>query len=220
MSIDFFTFLRDFSTLFMGLLCSIVGTIYFYKYKDSVLRNFLIYLWITVICDYSAYVLREFFEIKTNGILFNIYFFLSFIYLSSLYFKILRDSKKKKAIYVFITIYILSFIIGGFYENYITDFQSIPFITASLLFILQTTLYFIEILNSKRILYIKKNLFFWISIGLLIFYVGNIPFRIAIKYYVEKESITILFSLFYVLIVLNYTCYIIGFIWSDKKQLY
>ncbi|MBL0683745.1 hypothetical protein [Aquimarina mytili] len=220
MDIGVYVFLRDFSTLFIGLLSPIIGSIYFYKYKDSVLKYFLAYLWISVILDYGAYIAREYFDIGNNGIVYNIFFFFSFIYLSSLYYRILRDPKKKKAVYAFIFVYIISFIVGGFYENYMTDFQSIPFITASILFVLQAALYFIEILNSKRILYIKKNLFFWISIGILVYYVGNIPFRIAIKYYLEKESTTILFSLLYVLIILTHICYMIGFIWSDKKQQY
>ncbi len=220
MSEGFYVFLRDFSTLFVGLISAIVGSIYYYKYKDTILKYFLIYLWVTISCEYLGYVLREYFDVKNNGILFNVYFILSYIYLSSLYLRIVKNPLRKKAIYSFYIIYLISIIIGSFYENYLTDFLSIPFVTASFLLVIQVGFYFAEVLNSERVFHIKRNLFFWISIGLLIFYVGNIPFRIAIKYYVKEEAITILFSLFFLLIILLNTCYIIGFIWSDKKQRY
>lgn len=217
---DTLLLLRDFSTLFMELLSAIIGSIYYYKYKNSVLKNFLIYLWVVVFIEYAGYISTKYLDIKYTGFIFNSYFFLSYIYISSLYLRIIRDLKKKKAIRFFFGIYLISVLIGGFYENYITDFLSIPFITASFLIVSQVAFYFIEVLNSERVLHVNKNLFFWISIGLLIFYVGNIPFRIALKYYMEKESYTILFSIFYLLIILLNLCYIIGFIWSDKKQQY
>ncbi len=213
-------FLRDFSTLFMELLCAITGSIYYYKYKDSILKYFLIYLWVVVFLEYTGYISREYFDQQNNGLIFNIYFFLSYTYISSLYLRIIKEPKKKRAIYLFFIIYIVSIITGGVYENYVTDFQSIAFITASVLIVLQVAFYFIELLNSERVLHVKKNLFFWISIGLLIFYIGNIPFRITINYYADLGGFNYLFSINYLLIILLNSCYIIGFIWSNKKQLY
>ncbi len=213
-------FLRDFSTLFMELLCAIIGSIFYYKYKDSILKYFLVYLWIVVLFEYSGYITREYFHIKSNGIIFNIYFFLNYTYLSYLYYRIVQHPLRKKAILSFFVIYILSIAIGGIYENYVTQFQSIPFITASFLLVIQIAFYFTEILNSKKVLHVKRNLFFWISIGVLIFYIGSIPFRIAINYYVGEGPFNNLFSINYVLIILLNTCYIIGFICSNKTQLY
>ncbi len=213
-------FLRDFSTLFMELLCAIIGSIYYHKYKDSILKYFLVYLWAIVLFEYSGYVTREYFNAKSNGIIFNIFFFLNYMYLSSLYYKIVQHPLRKKAILSFLIVYLASIVIGGIYENYVYQFQSIPFITASFLLVIQIAFYFTEILNSKKVLHVKRNLFFWISIGVLIFYIGSIPFRIAINYYVHKGSFNNLFSINYILIILLNTCYIIGFICSNKTQLY
>lgn len=212
--------LRDFSTLFMELLSAIVALVYYKKYKDSILKYFLYYLWIVVLVEYAAYILREWFDVVNNAYLFNLFFFLSFLFFSFLYHQIIQNKKRKLVVKLCVSFYVVIFIVSGFYENYITDFQSIPFIIASCLFLIFMALYLTELLNSKKVLYIRNNLFFWINLGLLIFYVGSIPFRIAIQYYANIGGFPFLFAINYILIIILNMCYIIGFVWSDKKQLY
>jgi len=121
---------------------------------------------------------------------------------------------------VFIALYLISLIINGFYEDYLIQFQTVPYIVAAGFMIITITLYFTELLNSVKVLNTYKNLLFWISIGLLIFFVGNIPFRIVRNYYADQTDITILFLINITLTIIMNLCFIIGFIWSDKKQLY
>ena len=116
--------------------------------------------------------------------------------------------------------YLVSFFINGFFENYLYEFQSIPYIIAALFTIITILLYFREILNSEKVLYTNKNLLFWIGIGLLLYFVGNIPFRILRNYYEYLTDATILFLINFTLTIVMNTCFIIGFIWSDKKQPY
>ncbi|WP_299256074.1 hypothetical protein [uncultured Aquimarina sp.] len=112
----------------------------------------------------------------------------------------------------------MAFIINGFYENYFDQSQSLPYIIGAIFLLITIILYFIEILNSEEVLSAKKNLLFWISVGLLIYYVGNIPFRILRNYYAEVTDATLAILVNLTVGVVMYTCYIIGFIWSDKRQ--
>ena len=58
-----------------------------------------------------------------------------------------------------------------FFENYYKEIQTIPYLIASIFLISSIIFYFLEILNTDKILYVHKNLLFWISIGLFdIFY--------------------------------------------------
>ncbi|MCK8522518.1 hypothetical protein M0D21_13115 [Aquimarina sp. D1M17] len=100
------------------------------------------------------------------------------------------------------------------------EFQSLPYIAAATFIVISISIYFVEILNTEKVLYVKKNLLFWISVGLLLYYIGNIPFRILRNYYEYLTDATILVLLNIILAVIMNICFIIGFIWSDRKQLY
>lgn len=213
-------FLRDFCSLFIELVTAIIGTAYFYKYRKSILKHFLIYLWFIVFIEYAAYIMREYFEVTNNSWWFNFFYVVNFTYLLYLYKSVVRNPIKKKTIRYAIAIYIATFVINGFFENYLVEHQTIPFVVGSCLLILAIILYFAEILGSEKVLYAKKNLLFWISIGLLLFYVGYIPLRITINYYAGIGKLNPLYSILYILIIVSNICFMTGFIWGDKKQLY
>ncbi|MFD2188755.1 hypothetical protein [Aquimarina celericrescens] len=164
--------------------------------------------------------MREFFGIRNNALLFNLFYLISFTYLLNTYRLVIKDSVRKKIVKYSIGTYITLFTINGFYENYLIESQTIPFIMASSFLILSVIFYFVEILGTEKVLHTKKNLLFWISVGLLLFYAGSIPFRIALNYYAKAGGFNFLFAINYLLIIILNLCFIIGFIWSNKKQLY
>lgn len=205
--------------LLFEILSAIIGTIFLYKYKDTLLKYFLVLLWYTAINDVLGMYLREYIT-NYNGFIYNIYYVVNFSYLFVLYKNHVSKTTYKKSILVFLILYILSTIIYGFFENYKVHFQSVPYIIASFLLIISIIFYFIEILNSEKVLVTNKNLLFWISIGFLIYYVGNIPFRILRNYYEYLTDAVVLFLVNFTLTVIKNICFIIGFICSDKKQQY
>lgn len=212
--------LRDFSSLFVELIAAIIGSVFYFKYKRSLLKYFLIYLWFIVGIEYLAFIMREYRIVDYNAWLFNTFYGLSFTFLLKLYHSVLYNSTKKKIVLYFIVTYIILFVINSFYENYITQHQIIHFIGGSCFLVIAIIFYFIQILGSEKVLSIKKNLLFWISIGLLILYIGYIPFRLTINYYADIDSYSPLFSILYLLILICNLFFITGFIWADKKQLY
>ncbi len=211
--------LRNFSTLFLELVTAVIGSLYYHKYKDSLLKYFIFYLWFVVFVEYLGYFHGKYFAQGSNHLLYNIFYIISFGYLFFLYGSILK--KKKKIVKYSYIVYIITFTVYGFFTDYLTEFQTIPYVVGASLLILAIIFYFTEILATEKVLHTKKNLLFWISVGLLLFYVGSIPFTITINYYAQiKEGISFLFAINYCLIIILNLCYIIGFIWSNKKQLY
>ncbi len=210
--------LRDFATLFLQPLTAIIATIFFYKYKNSLLKYFLYYLWFVVLVEYLGFLLGEFDEDGSNHLLYNIFYVISFAYLFYLYNSVLR--KKRKIVKYSYFAYLLAFIINAFFEDYTKEFQTIPYIIGSCLLILAIVWYFAEILVTEKVLHVKRILLFWISTGLLLFYTGSIPFTITFNYYAKAEGFNFLFAINYSLIIILNLCYIIGFIWSNRKQLY
>ena len=79
-------------------------------------------------------------------------------------------------------------------------------------------LYFSEILNSDKIIRINKMLMFWISIGLLISLLPDIPFDVIRKYYAKSPTIPYIYVVSYLLFITYNLLLISGFIWSEKQQ--
>lgn len=210
--------LRNF-TLQIEIITAIFATIYFRKYKKSYLKYFLIILWYIVINEITGFYIREYLN-KSNAIIYNIYYVVNFTFLLSVYRNFTISKTYKKCINIFIITYWITCIINLFYEDCLTEPQIIPYILASSFLIVSILMYFIEILKSEQILNITKNLLFWISIGLLLFHIGYIPYKIIQKFSPIESIMTLekLRSIFYSLILILNICYIIGFIWSHKME--
>lgn len=178
------------------------------------------YLWAVVFVEYLGYISINFFEIKSNYLLYNIFYLLVFPYFFSIYYTVLKNKNQRLLAKVFSAIYIFTFIINSFYENYFYTFQTIPYVVAGCFLMLSVIFYFVEVLATEKVLHVKKNLLFWISIGLLLFYAGSIPFTLTLNYYAHLRGINFLFGINYMLIIILNTSFIIGFICSDRKQLY
>jgi len=208
--------LRNFSTI-MQFLAAIIGSFYFYKYRDSFLKYFPLFLWVTFLVEISAYLVRKLDITNNNAIIYNIYCVLAFLYLFNLYKTSINDKNKKNTLKVFSILYIIILIISGFYENYLTEPQTISYVFAEITLILGISFYLIEILKSEKALYANKSLLFWISLGLLLFSVGTIPFTIAMSYYLIEHGFNNMFAINYILIIVQNLCFIIGFIRIEKK---
>jgi len=206
--------------LFIELLSAIFSLKYYYKYKRvPVLKFFTILLWYIFLNELLGLYIRTFIT-DHNAIIYNIYFGINFIYFFILFRKYLSKSKFKSIVLTFLVIYIIAYILEGIFKNYLIEFQTFAYILAALMLIVTIIFYFIEILNSDKVLVIKKNLLFWISVGLLLYYVGYIPYRIIRNFYTELEKSSVIIAVNVTLTIIMNTCFIIGFIWSDKKQQY
>ncbi|MDX6745211.1 hypothetical protein SHK09_00290 [Polaribacter sp. PL03] len=82
-------------------------------------------------------------------------------------------------------------------------------------------LFFKDFINSDRILNFKKSLPFWISVGLLIYYLGSIPSTLMINSFQKLLKVDIIFisKIAPFLAVIMYCVFIFGALWSQKKEL-
>ncbi len=217
--------LLDFSFLdlkhtikYIELAAAIVGSIYFYKYKHTPLKYFLMLLWLVVFVEFFG---KFYFKVfYSNYIVFNIYHFINFTTLLLLYRAVIENKDYKKWVGLFIPIYIVSFFVNLLFQDYFTQIQTFPFIIGGLLVIISIIFYFLEILNTNKVLYVSKNLLFWISIGLLIYFVGKIPTRLMRNYWTEISYYESIFIVEYILSIFMNICFIIGFICTGKQRQY
>lgn len=215
-------YLSDLRTLgiIFQLITAVIGSIYFYKYKKTVLKYFLIVLWYVGINDVLGVILKNYFNVESVTIMYNIYYLVVFNYLMFLFRNYVSNLNHKRCILIFIILYTLSSIINSFFENYLEEAATMPYIIGASFVIVSIIFYYIDILNSEKVLYVNKNLLFWISIGVLIYYCGNIPFRIVRNYVGGLAGASIQYLVLLILTFVMNTCFIIGFIWSNNKQQY
>jgi hypothetical protein len=95
-------------------------------------------------------------------------------------------------------------------------FHSYTFTVGAIFLIITIGLFLIEILNTEKVLYFKRYLMFWISMGLLVFYTGIIPFVISLNLLPAMLSTDSLMIIFITLNFLMYSCFTLGFILSHK----
>ncbi len=106
-------------------------------------------------------------------------------------------------------------------SNSWNDIQSIPYSFGSLLVILAVFAFLIELFKSDQVLQVHKFLIFWVSIGLLFYYLISMPLNVIRFSLINRVSYTkswsIVFSIQYVANILMYLSFIYGFIWSSMK---
>jgi hypothetical protein len=95
-------------------------------------------------------------------------------------------------------------------------FHSYTFTIGAIFLIITIGLFLVEILNTEKVLYFKRYLMFWVSIGLLVFYTGIIPFIISLNLLPAMLSTDSLTLVFITLNFLMYSCFSLGFILSNK----
>ncbi|EIJ37389.1 hypothetical protein JoomaDRAFT_0332 [Galbibacter orientalis DSM 19592] len=175
-------------------------------------------LWFIVIIEFLGKYYYQFFG--ANYIIYNIYHLINFCFLLFLYKNYVESNRYKKLISWFFYLYLAFFFGNLLFQNYFTQIQTVPFIMGALFVIISILFLFIEILRSDRVLYVTKNLLFWISVGLLLYFVGRIPTRIIKNYWEEISYYKSIYIVEYILSIIMNVCFIIGFICSEKNKQY
>lgn len=184
---------RD-AIIYFQIVPAVLGSYYYYKYKKSFLKYFLILLWYTVFNDLFGMYYHKNIDVN-NSILYNIYQVIQVSFLLILYKKSVFKLSSKKLLSFFLLIYYVAFIINCFFDNIFSDYFSTTYLLSAVFIVYGIILYFLEILNSDKIIYINKILLFWISIAMLVYFVPSIPFYVVRKYYIDSPTIPYIYYL-------------------------
>jgi hypothetical protein len=97
-------------------------------------------------------------------------------------------------------------------------FKSMSYSVGNIVILLLTVTFFINLFNSTEILLFKRNIMFWVSIGLIVFYLGTFPFYALYNYFLKTDR-PFLEAYAWAMIFSNYCMYLlftIGFIWGKS----
>ena len=145
-------------------------SLFFYKkYKNyTFYKYFILHIFIIVIFD----VINEVFFRLNNHVLFDVYTFFEFNSFALIYYHLLKDKTRTKILKILVLVFNLIYFLFYYFDFYTMYTVPIEGVVNSIIVIL----FFIELLNSNRILNYKKLLSFWISVAFLVFYLTTVPF--------------------------------------------
>ena len=192
-----------------------VGFFNLNKIKDSkALKLFLFFIFYSFVTEISAYFISFYYNFPSFFIyniwnLVNNYFFLFF------FLKILKKGRNKKIVAVLILTYtFISIIDISFFTSFIRSNMDYNIVIGSILIVTTVLIYLAEKLLDDTVLNLNKSMYFWISIGVLLFNIGFIPVY-AIANYIGYNGVFDIITL--LLNVLMIGCFITGFIVSKKE---
>lgn len=205
---------------YLELIAALTGSIYYKKYSNSFLKYFLYLLWFIVGLEFTVWAIKECYDATLqNNFIYNVATSIQYGYFFLLYYKSLNTQKYKKWVLYFLLTFIVSVVINFIWGQKLMitgPFHSYTFTLGAILLIISIALFFAEILNSEKVLYFKRYLMFWISVGLVLFYSGIIPFVLSLNFLPALLSSDSLSIIFFTLNFMMYTCFTIGFIVSRK----
>lgn len=150
-----------------------------------------------------------------NYVLSNTWSLVSAFFYMLFFLNSIKSTTKRKLIISFISIFAIYNIISIlFYRDYQNQYFVDSYILGELFIVLTIMIYYAELLKIDSILNFKNSLFFWISIGVLIFNIGIIPV------FVIAELIDYQGVFRYIILGLNIVMtlsFITGFLISKKE---
>lgn len=205
---------------FLALLAGIVGLIYFYKLPNIKAKFFLFTIWLTVLVEFTGEHFSKWTGI-VNYCIFNIYILLLF----SIYIFIIKSLLKKIQLIfianIILAIFIIFYLVNSIYfQDGLSEMLTNGYVVGVILITIISTFYLFELFSSNLVLKYDKSIFFWLTIGILIFHVPYLPFMLSLDWFLINEESQIYGIIIFFLNLLMNGIFIMGFIWSEKTYNY
>ena len=203
----------------LELAACITGCLYWSKIRETYWKWFPIYLGLILITELTAeYFLFARHDLKTNG---DIYWYFGLpLELLFLFWLFYQYAKPRKWPLILAAIYVAGWILDQVYFSHLKlFFDSFSYTIGNALLLICLFVFFIRFSNSNEILNYRKSMFFWVALGLLIFYVGTFPFY-GMRTTLWKDYRSLFWVYYYISFFLNYCMYslfMIAFIWGRPK---
>ncbi len=207
-----YSYFLSYSINALELMAAIVALIHYKKYVNSSERYFLFFLWLTFFTDTILGPLFGYLELDNNWV-YYVYTGASFLFYYWWYYTILVEKFYKKIIIVLSIIFMILYFINS--TN--VEFHRYSFVIGASFVLILAGFHLHQLFNSDYTLKIKYKLSFWITVALVLFNIGMIPFILLSKYFNVWVGNSTFKIILFVLNIVLYGSYIIGFTWTKKK---
>lgn len=203
---------------FFELACMLIAISQFKKVKDSYWKWFVFYLIFIVIVEFFSYFFLQF-SPNLRKYFFDLFVIpVEFIFFYWLYAK--KSLQNEKLFKICCFIYLAFFIVHLFILDSIRIISSMSYTIGVLLLAIMVYLEFIKQIESDEILNYKTNKMFYINVGVLLFYVGTLPFFAFDKLLFENNKYlwNLYYCFFLVSVNVMYILFAASFLWGKQKS--
>ena len=205
-----------------AFITGIIGLLNWSKLPNYKSKIFLYSIVLSVITEFLGIYFPQWTGLY-NFWVFNIYIILLFSIYFFILYSILKKHHNKLIAFSLLIIYLTSITISLVYNQNKIGIEIIKenYALSVVFFTILSIQYLIELFNSSNILYYKKSIFFWFILGALLFHVPFMPFMLSLTWwFIETFGKSIYMIIIIMLNLIMNSCFVIGFIWTEKKYNY
>jgi len=204
----------------MEALACLAGFLCWAKLSPRFWRAFPFYLLIITCCEFAGWYMNGH-GIKGSRAMYSYFVIpLEFLFMHFLYYKNLPRYFRKTVIGLSAIYVAALFAEQLFLQQVKWIWLSMSYTIGNITLLVLGIIYFLQLFSSEKIADYKRQLFFWVNLGLMLFYVGTCPYYAMFKTLYETQP-ALFHALAWVSVILNYVMYgffIIGFLWSRKER--
>lgn len=201
-------------------LAAFTSILYWKKIRSTFWKWFCFYL-IFIVCSESLghYLLYSHHNL-VNLAYFN-YFGIpaEFFFFFLLFRNFFKETKISWLPLLCMGVYTISWLIGALFAKWEVLFFSSSYTVGNLLLLILILSYFFQLVTSNSILNFKNNMLFWVSLGLLLYYLGTFPYY-GLRNTFVKDFHDVFITYTYIEYFLNslmYLMFTISFIWGNPN---
>lgn len=213
-------FIRDNLSLILYGVALALSIFRYRKYFDTILKYFPILIGYTLLTEILGMLIlrnEEFVIVFSEGdgylnaLIYNLFDLCFYSYFFFVYSRILPEAKHKKWIKTGVLSFLVISLINPFFQNFRLSPQIYAIVVGSFFLVSSALIYLKQLNYSKSNHY--KNLLFWISLGLLVFYPFYPIIFIIVIYFDDSIYHSLhINEIHQTLLCLMYICFIIGFL--------
>lgn len=203
----------------------ITGLLVWRKLKDTYWKIFPFYLGFIFLCEMTGKYLNYQAWYNWKVSLYNYLVIpVEMLFFYWLFYQVMRKTNLRWMPALAGIIYLVCWIIDEFMiaKQPFWWVQSFSYAIGILLMLILILAFFFQLTTGDHILHIRKNMMFWICLGLFIFYFGSLPFFGMGNYLFQKHP-SVYIGYAYSTYILNdvmYSFFIIALLWGIPKYSY
>ncbi len=194
----------------------IIVTLFYSKIRKTRLNYFIFFLWYACLTEVTANIFYHY-GFKNNILIYDIYTYVEQVYFYYIFYNYIQHSIAKHIVVGFVMFLHLAYLYDIFilHSNY-PIYLSNSFIINQIFLIITIFYFLIEFFISDRALHATDYLIFWISVAILFYYITFLPLDTVLRGF-SSDNTQLISKMRTVVVVILYTIYSFGFIWSKKK---
>ena len=213
----------DTSLFVCELVSCIAGFLFYQKLRNTYWKSFPNYLAFIVAAELPGKYFLAHRMYNACKMFYNLFEIpVEFLFFYWVFHMYLKTTRYKRLPVLFVVTYLICWLADNLYLSKMSFWFSFSYTCGNLFLLVLILVYFIGLVTSDAILNYKTNMLFWVSTGLLLFYLGTFPYyglRNTLIYN-YKNLYTTYSYIMYVLNCLMYMMFTLSFVYGrpDIKE--